>query len=167
MMMSKLRPPVEFMTAVIQALGTVLAAWIVAGGVEDLGDALSPEESEESIRVEVSRGFDSRLVAVAHNSGTGSGVLMPDGTIIATNASGESRYPVVLATSAGITGSQDRYILGPGQASLLNMTVELPDGVERCVFEFRTVRTADHPRRSSSFECGGSVDGSDGRVDSR
>ena len=156
-MMSKLRPPAEIMAPLIQALATVLAAWIVTGGVESLSDALSPEESAEDIQVEVSRGFDSGLVAVAHNSGTGSGVLMPDGTIVATNASGEdSHHQAVFATSAGITGSQDRYVLGPGEASVLQITVELPNGVESCVLEFRTVRTVDLPRRSSPFECRGS-----------
>lgn len=169
-MTSGLRPPVEFMTALIQALATVLAAWIVTGGVEDLSDALSrEEESEESIQVEVSRGYNSRLVAVAHNSGTGPGILMPEGTIIAINDSDEHHYSAVLGTSAGIIGSQEHFILGPGEGSLLNITVDLPNDVERCVLEFRTVRTVGHPRRSSSFECGAaqSADGPDGRSDSR
>lgn len=83
---------------------------------------------------------------------------MSGGTIVASDAQGVEigRFGVVLGTSAGVVGSSERYILDPGEASVLDLQLatELPSDAEECALEFRTMRiTNSPPRRSSQFVC--------------
>lgn len=155
--LKRLGLPVEVVAASINASGALAAACIVSSGVGRVSDALNPE-GIENIQVEVSRSYGTRLVAYAQNYGTASGVLMSGGTIVASDPQGVEigRFGVVLGTSAGVVGSSERYILGPGEASVLDLQLatELPSDAEECTLEFRTMRIADSPpRRSSQFAC--------------
>lgn len=122
-----------------------------------VSEALNPEGGVENIQVEVSHSYGT-LVAFARNDGTASGVLMSGSTIVASDAQGGEigRSKATLGTSAGVVGSAERYILDPGEASVLDVQLAspLPNRAEDCVLEFKTMRISDGlPRRSSRFAC--------------